>query len=90
MKKKFLIVIAACFIAALTLYGVQASKYNGDISLDYVALMAEESIKRGYPMGCDHKWEGYYCYNGEEKHCRHGGEVGAYCNDGLSVIIPAP
>lgn len=89
MKKKIFWTASVFFIVGLTLLKVQASKHSGNISLDDLALMAaEESTRSGYPMGCTYKWEGYYCYNQDSgDHCRHGGEVGVYCNDGGSTVI---
>lgn len=85
MKKKIYGTVAVLFIVALTLLNVQATKHSGNLALDDIAIMAaEENIQFVFrSLGCNHAWEGYFCYPHEDgEYCMHGGEVGVFCNDG--------
>ncbi len=93
MKKRIIGAAAFFIIAGLTMINVQASKKAGSVPLENLEIMAaEDNSRSGYPMGCTYNWEGYYCTDqGTGEHCRHGGEVGAFCNGGgSSVIIVRP
>lgn len=67
MKKIIFISLATLFFAAYTFYNVQVSSHDGDISLEYIALLAEASSESG----------------GDDYVCSSGGPGSIQCSTGV-------